>query len=44
MFELHSIQLDNLLVLVSKSGIDVKTEEEDSEDFYTITVKIPKKK
>jgi ParB family chromosome partitioning protein len=32
------------LVLVSKSGIDLKTEEEDSEDFYTITVKIPKKK
>jgi ParB family chromosome partitioning protein len=32
------------LVLVTKSGIDVKTEEEDSEDFYTITVKIPKKK
>ena len=31
------------LVLVTKSGIDVKTEEEDSEDFYTITVKIPKK-
>ncbi|MFS0575831.1 nucleoid occlusion protein [Sporosarcina sp. 179-K 3D1 HS] len=32
------------LALVSKSGINVKTEEEDSEDFYTITVKIPKKK
>ncbi|WP_342513873.1 nucleoid occlusion protein [Sporosarcina sp. FSL K6-1522] len=32
------------LVMVTKSGIDVKTEEEDSEDFYTITVKIPKKK
>lgn len=32
------------LVLVTKSGIDVKTEEEDSEDFYTITVRIPKKK
>ena len=32
------------LVLVTKSGIDVKTEEEDSEDFYTITVKIPKEK
>ncbi|MER2089096.1 MAG: nucleoid occlusion protein [Sporosarcina sp.] len=32
------------LVLVTKSGIDVKTEEEDSEDFYTITVKIPKSK
>ena len=32
------------LSLVSKSGIDVETEEEDSEDYYTITVKIPKKK
>lgn len=32
------------LALVSKSGINVKTEEEDSDDFYTITVKIPKKK
>lgn len=32
------------LVLVTKSGIDVKTEEEDAEDFYTITVRIPKKK
>lgn len=32
------------LALVTKSGIAVKTEEEDSEDFYTITVKIPKKK
>ena len=32
------------LSLVSKSGIDVETEEEDSEEFYTITVKIPKKK
>ena len=32
------------LVLVTKSGIDIKTEEEDSDDFYTITVKIPKKK
>ncbi|WP_172370272.1 nucleoid occlusion protein [Sporosarcina jiandibaonis] len=32
------------LSLVSKSGIDLETEEEDSEDFYTITVKIPKKK
>lgn len=30
--------------LVSKSGIDLVTEEEDSEDFYTITVRIPKKK
>ena len=32
------------LSLVTKSGIDVKTEEEDSEDYYTITVRIPKKK
>ncbi|WP_339252663.1 nucleoid occlusion protein [Sporosarcina sp. FSL W8-0480] len=32
------------LALVTKSGIDVKTEEEDTDDFYTITVKIPKKK
>lgn len=32
------------LSMVSKSGIDVKTEEEDSEDYYTITVKIPKNK
>jgi len=32
------------LSLVAKSGIDVKTEEEDSEDFYTITVRIPKNK
>lgn len=32
------------LQLVTKSGIDVKTEEEDTEDFYTITVRIPKKK
>ncbi len=31
------------LTLVSKSGIDVKTEEEDFEDYYSITVKIPKK-
>lgn len=30
--------------LVSKSGIDLVTEEEDSEEFYTITVRIPKKK
>ena len=30
--------------MVTKSGIDVKTEEEDSEDYYQITVKIPKKK
>ncbi len=32
------------LVLVAKSGINVKTEEEDTEEFYTITVRIPKKK
>lgn len=32
------------LSLVTKSGIDVQTEEEDTEDYYTITVKIPKKK
>ena len=32
------------LNLVSKSGIDVETEEEDLEDYYKITVKIPKKK
>ncbi|WOV87560.1 nucleoid occlusion protein [Sporosarcina oncorhynchi] len=32
------------LQLVTKSGIAVKTEEEDTEDFYTITVRIPKKK
>lgn len=32
------------LSLVTKSGIDVKTEEEDSEDYYTITVRIPKQK
>lgn len=32
------------LALVTKSGIDVKTEEEESDDFYTITVKIPKNK
>lgn len=32
------------LSMVTKSGIDLKTEEEDSEDFYTFTVKIPKSK
>ena len=32
------------LNLVSKSGINVETEEEDSEDYYKITVRIPKKK
>ncbi|MEI4771027.1 nucleoid occlusion protein [Psychrobacillus sp. FJAT-51614] len=32
------------LSMVTKSGISIKTEEEDTEDFYQITVKIPKKK
>lgn len=32
------------LDLVAKSGIELETEEEDSEDFYKITVKIPKNK
>ncbi|CAM3198223.1 nucleoid occlusion protein [Filibacter tadaridae] len=32
------------LALVTKSGINVETAEEDSDDFYLITVKIPKKK
>lgn len=32
------------LSMVTKSGIQLKTEEEDGEDFYQITVKIPKKK
>lgn len=32
------------LSMVTKSGINIKTEEEDTEDFYQITVKIPKKK
>lgn len=32
------------LSMVTKSGIDVKTEEEDNEEYYQITVKIPKKK
>ena len=32
------------LSMVTKSGITVKTEEEDTEDYYQITVKIPKKK
>ncbi|SKB06845.1 nucleoid occlusion protein [Sporosarcina newyorkensis] len=31
------------LSLMTKSGIEVESEEEDSEEFYTITVKIPKK-
>ncbi|WP_332650765.1 nucleoid occlusion protein [Lysinibacillus sp. 54212] len=32
------------LSMVSKSGIKLKTEEEDTEEYYQITVKIPKKK
>lgn len=32
------------LSMVTKSGIQLKTEEEDGEDFYQITVRIPKKK
>ena len=32
------------LTMVTKSGITLKTEEEDTEDYYQITVKIPKKK
>ena len=32
------------LSMVSKSGIDVTTEEEEYEEYYQITVKIPKKK
>lgn len=32
------------LSMVTKSGIALKTEEEDGEDFYQIIVKIPKKK
>lgn len=32
------------LTLVTKSGINVNTEEEDTEDYYQITVRIPKKK
>ncbi len=32
------------LSMVSKSGITVKTEEEDTEEYYQITVKIPKNK
>ena len=27
-----------------ETGIDIKTEEEDTDDYYQITVKIPKKK
>ncbi len=30
--------------MVAKTGIKMETEEEDLEDFYQITVKIPKKK
>lgn len=30
--------------MVTKTGIDIKTEEEDTDDYYQITVKIPKKK
>lgn len=32
------------LSMVTKSGINVKTEEEDNEDYYQITVRIPKRK
>ena len=32
------------LTMVTKSGIQLKTEEEDTEEYYQITVKIPKKK
>lgn len=32
------------LTMVTKSGIDLTTEEEDSDDYYTFTVKIPKSK
>lgn len=32
------------LSMVTKSGINIKTEEEDMEEFYQITVRIPKKK
>lgn len=32
------------LSMVTKTGIDIKTEEEDTDDYYQITVKIPKKK
>ncbi|MDN7242584.1 nucleoid occlusion protein [Planococcus sp. N028] len=32
------------LNMVTKSGIDVSTEEEEHDDYYQITVKIPKKK
>lgn len=32
------------LSMVQKSGVQIKTEEEDTEDYYQITVKIPKNK
>lgn len=32
------------LTMVTKSGIDLKTEEEDTDEYYQITVKIPKNK
>ena len=32
------------LNMVSKTGIDVETDEKDEDDFYQITIKIPKKK
>ena len=32
------------LTMVNKTGIHVETEEEEHEEFYQITVKIPKKK
>lgn len=32
------------LTMVTKSGINLKTEEEDNEEYYQITVRIPKKK
>ena len=32
------------LTMVTKTGIELKTEEEDTDDYYQITVKIPKKK
>ena len=32
------------LSMVTKSGINVKTEEEDNDEYYQITVRIPKKK
>lgn len=32
------------LTMVSDTGIDLETEEEDHDDYYQITIKIPKKK